>query len=84
MSNVLAHLTVLGRLVAAYPHTADQAWFRILAFMVIAWITEATEFALAGFMGCFLFWALGIVKFDASPGQALRHALLPPEAKGPG
>jgi solute carrier family 13 (sodium-dependent dicarboxylate transporter), member 2/3/5 len=38
--------------------------FSILAFMVIAWITEATEFALAGFIGCFLFWALGVVKFD--------------------
>jgi len=40
--------------------------FAILAFMVIAWITEATEFALAGFIGCFLFWALGIVKFDVA------------------
>jgi solute carrier family 13 (sodium-dependent dicarboxylate transporter), member 2/3/5 len=38
--------------------------FAIMAFMVIAWITEATEFALAGFIGCFLFWALGVVKFD--------------------
>ena len=38
--------------------------FAILAFMVIAWITEATEFAIAGFIGCFLFWALGVVKFD--------------------
>jgi anion transporter len=40
--------------------------FAIVAFMVIAWITEATEFALAGFIGCFLFWALGIVKFDVA------------------
>lgn len=40
--------------------------FAILAFMVIAWITEATEFALAGFVGCFLFWALGVVKFDVA------------------
>ena len=40
--------------------------FAILAFMVIAWITEATEFALAGFIGCFLFWALGVVKFDVA------------------
>jgi solute carrier family 13 (sodium-dependent dicarboxylate transporter), member 2/3/5 len=38
--------------------------FAILAFMVIAWMTEATEFAIAGFIGCFLFWALGVVKFD--------------------
>lgn len=40
--------------------------FAILAFMVIAWITEATEFAVAGFIGCFLFWALGVVKFDVA------------------
>ena len=38
-----------------------QHGFAIVAFMVIAWITQATEFALAGFIGCFLFWALGIV-----------------------
>ncbi len=43
-----------------------QHGFAILAFMVIAWITEAAEFALAGFIGCFLFWALGIVKFDVA------------------
>jgi solute carrier family 13 (sodium-dependent dicarboxylate transporter), member 2/3/5 len=41
-----------------------QHCFAIVAFMVIAWITQAAEFALAGFIGCFLFWALGIVKFE--------------------
>ena len=24
------------------------------------------EFAVAGFIGCFLFWALGVVKFDVA------------------
>ncbi len=38
--------------------------FAIVAFMVIAWITQAMEFALAGLIGCFLFWALHIVRFD--------------------
>jgi len=38
--------------------------FAVVAFMVIAWISQAMEFALAGFIGCFLFWALGIVKFE--------------------
>jgi solute carrier family 13 (sodium-dependent dicarboxylate transporter), member 2/3/5 len=38
--------------------------FAIVAFMVIAWITQAMEFALAGFIGCFLFWAFHIVRFD--------------------
>jgi anion transporter len=40
--------------------------FAIVAFMVIAWITHATEFALAGFIGCFLFWALGVVNFEVA------------------
>lgn len=43
-----------------------QHMFAVLAFMVIAWITQATEFAVAGFIGCFLFWALGIVRFDVA------------------
>jgi len=38
----------------------------IVCFMVIAWITQALEYALAGFIGCFLFWALGIVKFEVA------------------
>jgi anion transporter len=40
--------------------------FAIATFMVVAWITQAMEFALAGFIGCFLFWALGVVKFDVA------------------
>lgn len=40
--------------------------FAIVAFMVIAWITQVVEFALSGFIGCFLFWALGVVKFDVA------------------
>jgi anion transporter len=43
-----------------------QHTFAVLAFMLIAWITQATEFAVAGFIGCFLFWALGIVRFDVA------------------
>jgi hypothetical protein len=33
--------------------------FAIVGFMVVAWITRAMDYALAGFVGCFLFWALG-------------------------
>ncbi|HVA41779.1 MAG TPA: SLC13 family permease [Candidatus Binataceae bacterium] len=40
--------------------------FAVLAFMLIAWMTQATEFAVAGFIGCFLFWALGIARFDVA------------------
>jgi len=41
-----------------------QHAFAIMSFMVIAWITQATEFALAGIIGCFLFWALKVARFD--------------------
>src|ERR1700751_5538968 len=43
-----------------------QHAFAIVSFMVVAWITQALEFALAGLIGCFLFWALKIVKFDTA------------------
>ena len=38
----------------------------IAAFMVVAWITQAMDYALAGFIGCFLFWALGVVQFPVA------------------
>src|ERR1700704_6828118 len=37
--------------------------FAIVGFMVVVWITQAMDYALAGLVGCFLFWALGIVRF---------------------
>jgi solute carrier family 13 (sodium-dependent dicarboxylate transporter), member 2/3/5 len=40
-----------------------QHAFAIVGFMVVAWITRAMDYALAGFIGCFLFWALRIVTF---------------------
>ena len=40
--------------------------FAIVGFMVVAWITQAMDYALAGFIGCFLFWALGIVRFPVA------------------
>ena len=36
----------------------------IALFMVLAWITEVVDHAVAGLIGCFLFWALGVVRFD--------------------
>jgi len=35
----------------------------ISMFMVVAWITQAMDYTVAGFIGCFLYWALGIVRF---------------------
>src|SRR5207248_788811 len=40
----------------------------IAAFMILAWATEAMEPALAGFVGCYLFWALKIVPFGTAFG----------------
>ena len=40
----------------------------IASFMIIAWITEALAHALTGLIGCFLFWALRIVKFEVAFG----------------
>lgn len=35
----------------------------IVAFMTIAWITEAFAHALTGLIGCYLFWALRVTSF---------------------
>jgi len=40
----------------------------IASFMIIGWITEALAHALTGLIGCFLFWALKVVKFDVAFG----------------
>ncbi len=47
--------------------TAKHA-LAIASFMIIAWITEALAHALTGLIGCFLFWALRVVKFDVAFG----------------
>ena len=38
----------------------------IAAFMVLAWVTEAMDHAVAGLIGCFLFWALDVVRFNVA------------------
>jgi anion transporter len=38
----------------------------IVSFMVIAWMTQALDYVLTGFIGCFLFWALKIVPFPVA------------------
>ena len=38
----------------------------ITSFMIIAWITEALAHALTGLVGCYLYWALGVVKFETA------------------
>jgi anion transporter len=43
-----------------------QHTLAISGFMIVAWITHALDHALAGLIGCYLFWALGIAKFGAA------------------
>jgi sodium-dependent dicarboxylate transporter 2/3/5 len=38
----------------------------IAAFMILAWITETMDQGMAGIIGCYLFWALGVVRFDVA------------------
>ena len=38
----------------------------IAAFMIICWMTEPVDHALAGFFGCYMFWALGVAPFEES------------------
>src|SRR5882762_11130167 len=34
----------------------------ITSFMLLAWITEAMDYALAGLIGCYLYWALNVAQ----------------------
>src|SRR5258708_1413760 len=38
----------------------------ITSFMIVAWITEVLDHALTGMIGCYLFWALKLVKIDVA------------------
>jgi len=43
---------------------AAQHAIAIAALMIVLWATEAVDHALAGFIGVFLFWALGVSEFE--------------------
>jgi solute carrier family 13 (sodium-dependent dicarboxylate transporter), member 2/3/5 len=45
--------------------TAQHA-IAISVFMILAWATEILDHGLTGLIGCYLFWALRIVKFDVA------------------
>ncbi len=40
----------------------------VTLFMVLAWITHALDHALAGFIGCYLFWVLKVAPFPLAFG----------------
>lgn len=45
--------------------TAQHA-LAISTFMVAAWILNAVDHAVVGFLGCYAFWALGVVRFQTA------------------
>jgi di/tricarboxylate transporter len=40
----------------------------ITVFMILAWATEVMDHGLTGLIGCYLFWALGVARFDVAFG----------------
>ena len=38
----------------------------VCSFLILAWITHVIDHGIAGLIGCYLFWALGIVRFDVA------------------
>ena len=38
----------------------------ISVFMILAWATEVMDHGVTGLIGCYLFWALGVVKFEVA------------------
>jgi len=40
----------------------------ITSFMLLAWITEAMDYAVAGLIGCYLYWALKVAPFNVAFG----------------
>ena len=49
-------------------HLEPQAQHAIAIslFMILAWATEVMDYGITGLIGCYLFWALGVVKFDVA------------------
>jgi sodium-dependent dicarboxylate transporter 2/3/5 len=45
---------------------ATKHGLAIAMFMVVAWMTQAMDYTLAGFVGCFLFAALNVVRFPVA------------------
>jgi anion transporter len=41
-----------------------QGALAIVAFMLLAWMTEALDFTLAGLLGCFLFWVTRVATME--------------------
>lgn len=73
LSLAVALLLTLGLPIALWfmPTSLDPTAQKALAvgsFMIGAWITHALDHGIAGIIGCYLFWTLGIVKFQSAFG----------------
>jgi sodium-dependent dicarboxylate transporter 2/3/5 len=44
----------------------QQKTFAIIAFMIINWLAEPIDHGLTALIGCYLFWALDVVKFSVA------------------
>src|SRR3970040_946481 len=42
-----------------------QGVLAITSFLIIAWMTQVLDHTLTGLIGCYLYWALGLVTFGA-------------------
>ncbi len=62
---VLAIPTALWLLPLHLDPRAQHA-IAISLFMILAWATEIMDHGLTGLLGCYLFWASGIVRFDVA------------------
>ena len=47
-------------------NASAQHSIAVAVFMILAWATEVMDHGLTGLIGCYLFWALGIVRFDVA------------------
>lgn len=67
-----AWLVAIGAVCAAFwflPLPVDPRAHKALAvgaFMILAWMTQALDHGVTGIAGCFLFWMLGIVRFETA------------------
>ena len=58
-------LVVLWFIPLPLERSAQKA-LAIATALIIGWITEALDYALIGLIGCFLYWALGVARFQTA------------------
>src|SRR5438552_14143029 len=66
---ILAALAAVGAAIWFLPRGIDPLPRHALAvavFMIAAWMIQVLDHGVTGILGCFLFWMLGIAKFDTA------------------